>query len=234
MNHSRIIVSLFAVGAIFFASCASTPVANDSEQTTKMSLVEYAASGKYSRPMEWKAGQYVEEENLTKGKRDSINRTLIVGKEKGGWIIESSSTDKKGKKSISQVLFLGMDEAVKNGNASGVSIGWMKMIDDDGNIQVLEGEQLMFYNMFSKETLESLVTDITTFTDGGSVSVPAGNFSGTNKVLASIKILGMKIETESWYHPAVPVNGMVKSRSTDGKTESRLISFGFDGKPELK
>ena len=177
-----------------------------------------------------KAGQHVEEENLSKGKRDSISRTLIVGKEKVGWIIESSSTDKKGKKNLSQVFFRGLDEAVKNGNASGVSIWWMKIINDDGKLQFLEGEQLMFYNMFSKATLDSLVADITTFTDRGSVSVPAGNFSGTNKILTSIRILDMTIETESWYHPAVPVNGMVKSRSTDGKTESRLISFGFDGK----
>lgn len=224
-------------GALLVAltGCASQPAQPEPAAAAEsVSLAEFAASGQYQKPMAWKAGQYVELENLNKGKRESVSKTVLVGQEKGGWIIETVNIDKKGKKSVSQTLFLGMDEAIQNGKAGGVTIGWMKMTGDDGTVQTIEGEQLMFYNIFAKSTLDNLVADILTFTDGGTVSVPAGKFAGTNQVNASMKIMGMKVETESWYHPAVPVNGMVKSRSKDGKSESRLVSFGFDAKPEMK
>lgn len=229
----KTLLSAGAALALTLAGCVSDPAPAASQAETPMNLTEYAASGQYKKPMPWKAGQYVETENLTKGKRESLSKTLLVGKEKNGWIVESVTVDKKGKRSVSQTLFLGMEEAINSGKAGGVTVGWMKMRNEDGTIQTIEGEQLAFYNLLAKGSLDSMVIDILAFTDGGTVAVPAGVFAGTNQVNGTVKIMGMKIETESWYHPSVPVNGMVKSRSKDGKTESRLVSFGFDGKSEM-
>ena len=107
-------------GALLVAliGCASQPAQPEpSAAAESVSLAEFAASGQYQKPMAWKAGQYVELENLNKGKRESVSKTVLVGQEKGGWIIETVNIDKKGKKSVSQTLFLGMDEAIQNGKA---------------------------------------------------------------------------------------------------------------------
>lgn len=233
LTSRKALLSMGVALVLSTLGCVSDPSPAASQAEAPMNLTEYAASGQYKKPMPWKAGQYVEVENLTKGKKESVSKTLLVGKEKNGWIVESVTVDKKGKKSVSQTLFLGMEEAINSGKAGGVTIGWMKMRNEDGTVQTVEGDQLAFYNLFAKSTLDSMVVDILTFTDGGIVAVPAGVFAGTNQVNGTVKIMGMKIETESWYHPSVPVNGMVKSRSKDGKTESRLVSFGFDGKSEM-
>lgn len=43
----------------------------------------------------------------------------------------------------------------------------------------------------------------------------------------------MTIESDGWYNTAVPVNGMVKSMTKDGKTLMELLEFGTDGKSEF-
>ncbi len=194
----------------------------------------YPAGKQFTKPIAWAPGQYVITGVRTKGKLTSISKMLLVRKEAGGWVIETVETDKKGKETASQILMLGYDEAVKSNDTSKFKLGWMKTKDEDGKIQTIEGDQLAMFNMIIKSTFEKLLTNISSFTDGGSVTVPAGVFAATNFQKASVKVLGMTIETESWYHAAVPVNGLVKTQSADGKNVTELVAFGFDGKAILE
>jgi len=193
----------------------------------------YPADAAFTRPAKWAAGQYVLTGTKTKGKAESVSRTLIVGSEKGGWIIETSETDRKGKKSVTQMLVYGYDEAAKADAVPELRIGWMKMKDENGQIQTIEGDQIAFFNMFAKSTLDRMIVNVAVFTEGGPVTVPAGTFAGTNYSKSSVKVLGMTVESEYWYNGAVPVNGIVKTQTTDGKSVTELLSFGSDGKPEL-
>jgi hypothetical protein len=194
----------------------------------------YPAGKEFKKPTAWAPGQYVITGSKSKGKITSVTRMLLVRKENGGWVIETTDTDKKGAVTVSQMLLMGYDEAIKNGDTSKFSLGWMKNKDKDGVIQVIEGDQLAFFNVFAKSTYDKLLVNIETVKDGGTVTVPAGIFAATNSQRASVKIIGMTIETDSWFHSAVPVNGMVKSVTTDGKSETVLISFGFDGKSDFE
>lgn len=194
----------------------------------------YPAGKQFSKPIDWAPGQYVITGVRAKGKLTSVSKMLLVRKEAGGWVIETVETDKKGKETVSQILMLGYDEAFKTNDTSKFKLGWMKTRDEDGKIQTIEGEQLAMFNMIVKSTWDKLLVNIGSFTDGGSVTVPAGVFAATNFQKASVKVLGMNIETESWYHAAVPVNGVVKTQTADGKNVTELLSFGFDGKPVLE
>jgi len=191
---------------------------------------EYPAS-KAIKASSLVAGQYVITGTTINGKKDSVSKSVIVGKEGNGWIFEAVSIDKKGKKSIMQMLLVGFDSAMKTGDASGIAIGWIKMLGDDGEVQKIEGDQLMFFNAMVKPMYEKMIVNTETFVDGGPVTVPAGVFAGTVKIHTTAKIMGMKIESDNWLNAAVPMGGMVKS--SDGKNITELLSFGTDGKSEL-
>lgn len=78
------------------------------------------------------------------------------------------------------------------------------------------------------------VVDAKAAVPGGPISVPAGSFAETVLSRATTKVLGFAVETESWMSAAAPINGMVKSRPTDGKSVVEFLSFGFGGKPVLQ
>jgi hypothetical protein len=70
---------------------------------------------------------------------------------------------------------------------------------------------------------------INTYTDGGVITVPAGSFTGVNVVESESKMLGFTVKGKGYYHSSVPVNGMVRYISDDGKNESVLLGFGTSG-----
>lgn len=198
-----------------------------------VSSKSYPSSGKFNTPKPWAPGQYVVVGQLSNGKRDSVTTTLVVGKVGNGWVIENVSVDKSGKESVMQMLLGNYDAAMKTGDASQIELVWIKTLEKDGSVTKTEGQSLMVMKALMKSAYEKMIVNISEYVDGGSVQIPAGTFAGTTVVTAKTKILGKTIETESWFHPAVPVNGMVKSRSKDDKSVSELITFGFDGKPRI-
>jgi hypothetical protein len=141
--------------------------------------------------------------------------------------------DKSGKESVGQMCLAGFDEAQASGDSSKIELVWMKTLDKDGKVQLLEGPALIMIKATMKASWEGLVVKAQAPTEGGSVSVPAGSFAGTWYSKATAKVLGQSIESETWYSAAVPVNGMVRTRTTDGKSETVLLAFGTDGKPRI-
>ena len=193
----------------------------------------YPSAGKFGTPKAWVPGQYVVVGQLSNGKRDSVTTTLVVGKVGNGWVIENSSVDKSGKESVMQMLLGNYDAAMKTGDASQIELVWIKTLEKDGSVTKTEGQSLFVMKAVMKSAYEKMIVNISEYVDGGPVQVPAGTFAGTTVVSAKTKIFGKTIESESWFHPAVPVNGMVKSKTKDDKSVSELISFGFDGKPRI-
>ncbi|HUW69942.1 MAG TPA: hypothetical protein VMX33_06885 [bacterium] len=197
------------------------------------SAKSYPASGKFSIPKAWAPGQYVVVGQLANGKRDSITTTLVVAKVGNGWVIENYSIDKSGKESVMQMLLGNYDTAMKTGDASQIELVWIKTLEQDGSVTKTEGQSLIVMKALMKSTYEKMIVNIPEYTDGGSIQVPAGTFAATTLVTAKTKVFGRTIESETWFQPAVPVNGMVRSRTKDGKSVSELLGFGFDGKPRI-
>jgi hypothetical protein len=60
------------------------------------------------------------------------------------------------------------------------------------------------------------------------ITVPAGTFQGTAVTTANVNLGIMSISVDVWVHPEVPVNGMVKSASSNG-IETVLLAYGQEG-----
>ncbi len=66
--------------------------------------------------------------------------------------------------------------------------------------------------------------------DPQTVTVPAGVFQGAVASRSSTEILGLgRVETVTWVHGRIPITGMVKSESADGKYRIELTAFGVNG-----
>ncbi len=193
----------------------------------------FPAAGEFRKPLPIAAGQYVVTGTTVRGRRDSVSRMLLVGKQDGAWIIEVQNFDKNGVESVNQMAIIGYEEAIASGSATGISISWMKSRQAGGEVQTMEGDAIAMINVMMKSTLEGLVSNIPAFVDGGTITAPAGSFIGTNLQNTDVRVLGFRVQTQNWYHPAVPVNGLVKTQSSDGRTVTELLSFGFDGRPVL-
>ena len=223
---------IFTVIALAFAvSCGSAQKTSGPSKLDTLftgTAGNFKAAGKFVKPAAWNVGQYIIVGNLEKGKKKSAMKMSIVGKADGGYIVEMVSTEDD-KESVIQYLIRGIDKAMKSGDSKDIEFGWIKMRGEDGQIQTIEGPMIQMYKSMMPSTFSSMQLKVATYTDGGTIVVPAGTFSGLNVVDSEAKIFGFTSKTKGYYHPSVPINGMVKSVSDDGKNESVLIGFGFSG-----
>jgi hypothetical protein len=152
----------------------------------------------------------------------------IVGEEQGGWIIETHSLTQSSE-SITQMLVLGMDKVYQTGTIDDLEIVWVKIKPHGQTVQTFEGPMLTLTKGLYKKGLAGLEVQSTMGVDSGTVSVPAGSFKGTLKSGSEVSFLGKKFFSDAWFHPSVPINGMVKSVSKNEDTVIELLDFGLSG-----
>jgi len=226
MKHSLIAGVVFALWAVTLSPAAS--IDSNWSQTGK----SYPAA-QFTKPMPWAAGQYVVTGATMNGSHKSVSRTLLVRQEQGGWVIETSTTSANGEEKVTQMLITGFEQAMATGDTSGLDLVWIKTLKKGGGVTTMQGAQLGFLKGMYKSAYEGLVMKTSGVADGGAIQVPAGSFAGTSTIKATVKVLMSTVESQVWLNPAVPVNGVVKSMTTDGKTVVELLSFGFDGVPKI-
>ena len=190
------------------------------------------ANKKFTKPMKWAPGQYVVIGTMDDGEIESITRSTIVRKEAGGWVFETITTNDDKEVTGMQMLIKGMDTAVAKNDTSQIKVIWVKMLQKNGKVEKIEGDGLMMMNMMFQSTWCNIIISGTKYTPGGAVKVPAGNFAGTTKVHTSVKVIFTTVEGDSYLHPDVPINGVVKSVVDDDVTE--LVDFGFNGKAVIQ
>jgi len=227
---NKIFTVLAIVTALMLSGCSSAPKKSplDGEWQGKG---KNFSSKKFTKPMKWAAGQYVVTGSIKDGEKESVTKFLVVRKEAGGWVFETITTNKKKEITGMQMLIKGYDQAVVKGDTSQIKVEWIKLLQKDGKVDRIEGDGLIIYNVMLKSTWNNIIISNTDFSTGGAVTVPAGDFSGTTKIHTKVKMI-FTIEGDSYLHPDVPVNGVVKSVSKDDVTE--LIDFGFNGKAVIQ
>lgn len=68
----------------------------------------------------------------------------------------------------------------------------------------------------------------------GDIVVGAGQFQGCLKLEMALTIVGLSFRANTWHHPFLPLNGMVRAERTDGtKGTIELVDFGLDGAHSL-
>lgn len=220
--------------SLVIAGCSSAQKKNphlDGYWQGKSKSVSYK---KFTKAMNWAPGQYVVVGNLDDGERVSVSKTTIVRKEQGGWVFETINTDEDGKVSGMQLLIKGIEQATAKGDPSKITAVWAKILQPDGSVQKIEGDTMKLYSMMLKSTWDKLIVSGMQFNKAGAVNVPAGIFAGTTSLKATVKVVFASITQVSYFHPDVPVNGMVMATKEDGEKVMELLDYGFNGKAVIQ
>jgi len=225
-------MAMIMTAAFLFAGCApkADPVMVGKVNALfgAKSTATYKGSGKF-KPVPYAVGQFVTHGNTENTGKRSVSRTAIIGKERNGWIIETYSINESSE-SCSQMLVVGLDTMQSVQDFENLDILWVKMKDENGQIQTIEGPPLMMAKGFYKSALKSFnMSALTNQGSGEDITVPAGTFTNTFNADAEVSIMGMTFRSKSWFCDKVPVNGMVKSVTDDGKVTTELLSFGNSG-----
>lgn len=190
---------------------------------------DLAAPGSYE-PLDWVVGQWTVSRVTNSKGEPSISRVAVVGREDGGFWIETESQDYY-QRTIGKVLY-----AKQPRTAEEALDAMRKMISktDDQEAQLFDftddNPAMAFTKRLMKSAVEGVVVprDIDAGT-AESVTVPAGTFRGCAKIPVRVKLGPITKDSLSWYHPGVPLGGGVKGASTDGEWTVELLDFGMTG-----
>jgi hypothetical protein len=226
-------MTVLTVTAVFlFAGCSPKAdpvmVGKVNNYFAATSNKTYTGSGKYT-PMPLAVGQFVTHGNTEDDGKRSVSRTAIVGKEGRGWILETYTINDYSE-SCTQMLVVGLENVHTTQGLNNLDILWVKIKDENGQVQTIEGPPLMMAKSFYKSALQSFdISAIKNQPAAEDITVPAGTFKNTFRADAEMSMMGMTFRSTSWVHDKVPVNGMVKSITDGGKMTSELLDFGKSG-----
>lgn len=224
------LILLILITSFFISSCgpSANPVLQKkiTDFSAKSSGGSFSDKGKFIKPMALSVGQWVMYYTQSE-KSKSVSKTSIVGKEGEGWIIENYSLTET-EEATTQICISGMDKVSTSGNMDDIDILWVKT-QKDGKIETIEGPVLSLMKGFYKKGLTNLGINTSVSSDGGSITVPAGTFSNTIKVKSEMSFLGSTHTSEGYLHPDVPINGLVKSVSSEDNFSTVLVDFGKTG-----
>lgn len=222
--------AVLLVVTAFLAACSSTnPLLERKvmDWHAKGSSQMFDGKGLFQRPMPLAVGQYTVF-RMIDGDDRSVMRNAVVGKEGDGWIFETQSITPKGE-SITQMLLKGVDQSWENWDPDRIDIVWVKMKADDGEVQKIEGPALSIMKGSYKKMLNGMYLKFSKDEGVAAVKVPAGTFNDCTKATTELEILFWSDTVEAFYHPSVPLNGLVRSVSKDDGTTMELVEFGTSG-----
>ena len=230
-------VSIFFITGLLFIlpGCSSSQEKSsplDGYWTDKGKTISHK---KFTVPMKWAAGQYNVTGYFENGKKEYVTKTTIVRKEQTGWVYEFIAIDKKGKISGMQALLEGYEDAVANKDKTYINIIWVKMLNDDGTVQKIDGDMVAYFNTVYRYMFDQIVFPKQAFRDGGTLTVPAGTFKGTTMVSGNMDTTLAKQKAAGvYFHPDVPINGMLKAVDDKGNVIMELLDFGNNGKAVIE
>jgi len=204
---------------------AAKPTPNATSETAANAKNSYPAPTKFD-VVPLAVGQWVQLLITTAGQPPAQTFVRIVGKEGDAFWYEIESNTPTG---TTIVQFL-MDEASR-ANFSKSAIKKMKMKMGLGPVQEFSGPTLAavsavtdsFASLIGKPNLDKA--------ERADASVKAGEFKGCYVHEIDQTVMGIELKTKSWNHPAVPINGFVRSEGTANgvQTVTELYAMHLDG-----
>ncbi len=111
---------------------------------------------------------------------------------------------------------------------SGVRVLQMTVVSPDGKTMDYDREQLEAEDYLWRPILGGLVGPWEPLAREN-VTVPAGSFPGCYKEKLTISAGMFKSNSEVWYHPSVPITGIVRRVDLEDFSTMELSSFGLSG-----
>jgi len=185
------------------------------------------------QPMPWKAGQWIlMKHTYPKRNEVSVHRLTIIRDDAGGCVIESATQDYR-YHTIAQQHYSRRpntpDEAIDLLQKMVTKSGDDAPVVQDFTQPPLSGMKGMMRAMIADAMLSITPPSEVHTAPRETITVPAGTFQGAARITQTVKLAGTTQVVTAWFHPAVPINGGVQTRTADGEAETEILDFGTEG-----
>lgn len=227
-------VRLAALSFIVATGFACAPSINPQMKAATDALVAQAKGSHLAdapssyEPPPWKAGHWTLFRTTDKDGKVAVTRMSVVEETSDGIWVEFDQQDYQGR-SITKVLY------AKQPLTTDESTDALKKIITRRND---EAPQTIDYTdpqmSFMKSMAKSMTPNLSFPPNAEAqpkedVTVPAGTFKSAAKVLVTMNVGPIQQRSTTWFHPAVPVSGNVKSVAEDGSFTYEVLDFGTTG-----
>ena len=175
-------------------------------------------------PAQLEVGQWVEYKLTGSNERPGFATYKVVGRQGEAFWVETTVTTYSGKHETRMLIDFG-----DRTDPEKFKVHAVKMRTNDKPVEIPPGTMQLMQAMW-KPTLSFFVVDWSASAPRENASATAGQFAGCYKRRLDIAVGPYQQKTDAWIHPAVPINGIVRS-ATVGKNPSisELIAFGNQG-----
>jgi hypothetical protein len=174
-------------------------------------------------PMPLAAGQWARFKMADEKGEPSLLTYKVIGEEGGAHWIEVVNDNYTGRMIQKMLVHFGSRTDPKE-----VEIRAVTTKDAAGRVNELPKEVMPMMQTLYKSAVSSLILEWKGLPQEAASS-PAGNFAGCFKARSKAQWGPWKSEADSWAHPKVPINGLVRSKGTDKKFEMELVAYGLTG-----
>jgi hypothetical protein len=176
-----------------------------------------------AEPLPLAPGQWVTLKQTDSDNRPSLVTYKIVGLQEGAFWYEVAIDSYYGHSASRMLLAVGDRK-----DPSTFDVRALITKDNQGRVNETPKEMLSMMKSTYQSMLDQLVIRWEQLPQED-VHVLGGNFAQCYKGRSTVSFMGYSATSDVWYHPAVPVNGMVKSVGVDKPMSSELVDFGMDG-----
>jgi hypothetical protein len=168
-------------------------------------------------------GQWTQTKMVDDKGQPSLMTLKVVGAQGDAFWVENVHESYTGKTVTKLLLFFG-----DRSNPATMEIRQVKTKDKNGQVNQFDGPMISLMKSMWQGTLSTL-----TVTWQGQpqedAKVIAGTFAGCYKARTDAAVGPFHAAATSWSHPAVPINGLVKSVGIDKPNTIELVAFGESG-----
>ncbi|HVZ34797.1 MAG TPA: hypothetical protein VG963_20360 [Polyangiaceae bacterium] len=188
---------------------------------------KYAAPAS-ADPLPLAVGQWSRYEMVDDQGRPGFISYSVVGQESDAYWIEIIHESY-----VSRVVSLMLVNLGDRKNPNTIEVKRMKQKVDNRSPNEFPASMLGLVKSIWKPLVDSMVVDWHDKPQDAA-EVPAGSFDACYKAQATVAFGGKSWTTDVWSHPAVPINGAVKSQGVGQANGMQLVEFGLTGaKSEL-
>ena len=176
-----------------------------------------------AEPLPLAPGQSITIKNVDQNGQPTLVTYKILGSQDGAYWFEMSIDSYSGHSAMKMLVNVGdrRDPATMDVRA-------MLMKDNDGRVTELPAETLSMVRGMYQPMLDQLVIRWDQMPQEDA-QVIAGTFAACYKGRSTVSFANETTTSDVWFHPAVPVNGMVKSVGVDSPMTTELVDFGMEG-----
>lgn len=176
-----------------------------------------------AEPMPLAVGQWSRYKLVDDEGRPGFITYKVVGERDGAWWVEIVNESY-----VSRSVNLALIDLGNRKDPSTFDVKEMKTKNDDEAVRELPASIVSLMQPLWKPIVSSLIIDWAEKPQEPA-EAPAGSFDACFKVRATVAFAGSSWTSDGWSHPAVPINGTVKSRGVDTATSLDLVEFGLSG-----